>query len=153
MGLFDSTGYALRPGVVGCACALPASEDASGRSDRWRLAASFGCAIIAQALLLTSLPIVATVIAPSPWLAKLPYALTWLGAALASFPASILIDQFGRRAAFALGASTGLAGGLVAGCSGLGPFLPPRGSVPRSDGWRDVDGHPASCRWDRGIHS
>src|SRR5947209_12188806 len=115
MGLFDSTCYPLRPGVVGCACALPASEDASGRSDRWRLAASFGCAIIAQALLLTSLPIVATVIAPSPWLANLPYALTWLGAALASFPASILIDQFGRRAAFALGASTGLAGGLVAG--------------------------------------
>ncbi len=114
MSLFYSKLYALRAGVIDCACALPGTGDADGRSDRWRLSASFACAIIAQALLLTSLPIVGGMIAPSPALANLPYALTWLGAALASFPASILVDQFGRRAAFALGASTGLAGGLLA---------------------------------------
>ena len=39
--------------------------------------------------------------------------LTLLGAALASIPASLLIDLFGRRAAFALGASLGTAGGLL----------------------------------------
>ena len=36
-----------------------------------------------------------------------------LGAATATFPASFLLDAFGRRAALALGASLGIAGGLI----------------------------------------
>jgi hypothetical protein len=36
-----------------------------------------------------------------------------VGAAVATFPASFLLDAFGRRASFALGASHGIAGGLV----------------------------------------
>ena len=114
MSLAESKGYRIRAGRVDCACGLPATDDSIGRSDRWRLGAGFACAVVAQALLLSSLPFVGRVVAPSPALANLPYALTWVGAALASFPASILMDQFGRRAAFALGASTGAAGGLIA---------------------------------------
>ena len=45
----------------------------------------------------------------------MPYALWLFGGLLATFPASILSGLFGRRAAFALGASFGLAGGLLAG--------------------------------------
>src|ERR1700744_4403351 len=102
MSLLESNLSTLRAGLVDCACALPGTDDASGRSDRLRLSASFGCALVAQVLFLTSLPIVGGTIAPSPALAHLPYALTWFGAALASFPASILVDQFGLRDAFAL---------------------------------------------------
>ncbi len=42
-----------------------------------------------------------------------PYIAMLLGAATATFPASFLLDAFGRRAALALGASLGVAGGLV----------------------------------------
>ena len=53
-------------------------------------------------------------LAPRPAIANLPYALTLLGAAIASLPASMLLDQFGRRAAFALGACLGTSGGILA---------------------------------------
>lgn len=114
MSLSETRSGAIRAGFFDCVCALPQVRHGAGRADTLQLSASFACAIVAQALLLTSLPTIGRVIAPSPALANLPYALTWVGAALASFPASILIDQFGRRAAFTLGASTGLAGGLIA---------------------------------------
>jgi hypothetical protein len=42
-----------------------------------------------------------------------PYVAMLLGAAAATFPASFLLDAFGRRAALALGASLGVAGGLI----------------------------------------
>lgn len=113
MSVSELKPYSMRIGLIDCACALPSTADAAGRSDHWRLSATFGAAVIAQALLLTTLPVAGQLSAPSPLLANLPYALTWLGAALASFPAALLVDQFGRRAAFALGASTGAAGGLL----------------------------------------
>ena len=48
-----------------------------------------------------------------------------IGAAVATFPASFLLDAFGRRASFALGASHGVAGGLVlAWALGANAFLP-----------------------------
>jgi MFS family permease len=88
------------------------------------LALGFGLAVAAQALMLSGLPLAGKVIAPSPILAGLPYALTLLGAAAASIPASLLLDQFGRRAAFALGASLGTAGGLLAGWAILARHFP-----------------------------
>ena len=59
------------------------------------------------------LPLAGHLLAPSPWLAAVPFLALFIGAVVATFPASILTDAFGRRAAFGLGASLGIAGGLV----------------------------------------
>ena len=59
------------------------------------------------------LPLAGQILAPSPWLAAVPFLALFIGAVVATFPASILTDAFGRRAAFGLGASLGIAGGLV----------------------------------------
>ena len=135
MSLADLDPAAARAGRIDCACGPLAGEggkDQSGAyssetyssetysseaysSETWRLTLGFGFAVLAQALMLSTLPVAGMIIAPHPALAYIPYALTLLGAALASFPASLLLDQFGRRAAFALGASLGMAGGLLAG--------------------------------------
>jgi hypothetical protein len=61
------------------------------------------------------LPLAGLLVAPDRGLATLPYVAMLLGAAVATFPASVLLDAFGRRAAFALGASHGVAGGLMMG--------------------------------------
>src|SRR5579863_7599250 len=103
-----------RVGRVACACPAPAGAVEADASDVRRLTAGFALSALAQTLSLTLLPIAGLRLAPSPLLASAPYALTLAGAALASLPASLLIDSFGRRAAFALGASLGTAGGLLA---------------------------------------
>ena len=139
MSLVDLDLAAARAGRIDCVCDLPAGEgpeDRAGaerneiereeieREETWRLSLSFGLAVLAQALLLAVLPIAGAVIATRPSLANLPYALTLLGAALASLPASLLLDRFGRRAAFALGASLGTAGGLLAGWAAMSRHFP-----------------------------
>src|SRR5262249_26779980 len=108
-----------RAGRIDCACGtesgragfVPAERS---ESETLRLSIGFGCAVLAQALMLSALPIAGGDLAPRRLLANLPYAATLLGAAAASFPASLLLDRFGRRAAFALGASFGTAGGALA---------------------------------------
>ena len=103
-----------RAGQLDCLCGPLAGDVARSSSDAWRLAIGFGLAVLAQALTLAALPIAGAALAPRPAIANLPYALTLLGAAIASLPASMLLDQFGRRAAFALGACLGTSGGILA---------------------------------------
>jgi MFS family permease len=105
---------AARGGELSCVCGpIAESEIALGR-EVWRLAAAFALAILAQALMLTALPVAGAYSAPSGVSANIPYALMFLGAATAGLPASLLLDEFGRKAAFALGASFGVAGGAIA---------------------------------------
>src|SRR5690606_74695 len=59
------------------------------------------------------LPLAGSVYALEPALAAVPFVALLIGAVAATFPAAVLRDAFGRRAAFALGASLGIAGGLV----------------------------------------
>ena len=118
MSYADLDPLAGRAGRLDCVCP-PGAESAGGGEGLARLAAGFGLAILAQTLVLAALPLAAAVVAPQPALAGLPYAITLLGATLATFPASYLLDAFGRRAAFALGASLGVAGGLLAGWAAL----------------------------------
>ncbi len=103
-----------RAGQLDCVCGPLASDAPRSRYDGSRLTIGFGLAVLAQALTLAALPIAGAKLAAQPVLANLPYAATLLGAALASLPASMLLDQFGRRAAFGLGAGLGSAGGLIA---------------------------------------
>ena len=77
------------------------------------LSAGFAFSILAQVLTLSILPLAGLSLAPSRAWATLPYAAFYVGGALASLPASLLLDSFGRRAAFSLGGSLGVAGGLV----------------------------------------
>lgn len=121
MSLGETGDGGLRLGQIGCAC--PASlERASITDNRGTLAAGFGLAVLAQALVLTVLPEQSRLIAPTPERIGWPFALLLVGAALASFPAAMLVDSFGRRAAFGLGASLGAAG------AALGAFALARGN-------------------------
>ena len=102
MSYADLDPAAGRAGRLDCVCAP--GEEGKGGEALARLTTGFGLAILAQTLVLAALPLAAAAVAPRPSLAGLPYALTLLGAALATFPASFLLDAFGRRAAFSLGA-------------------------------------------------
>ncbi|WP_454683581.1 MFS transporter [Ancylobacter moscoviensis] len=110
---------AARAGRLGCACPEDAPRALRRSLGSGRLAAGFALVVLAQALTLGALPLAGAMLAPlesagSLPLASLPLAAFLLGAALASLPASFLLDTFGRRAGFALGASLGVAGGLLA---------------------------------------
>ncbi|BDV35318.1 MFS transporter [Methylocystis iwaonis] len=103
---------AMRAGQIVCAC--PASLPRADITDhRLTLAMGFGLAVLAQALVLTVLPEQSRLIAPSAERVGWPFTLLLIGAAMASFPAAMLVDSFGRRAAFGLGASLGAAGGAL----------------------------------------
>jgi MFS family permease len=107
---------AMRVGQIVCAC--PASlPRATVTDNRPTLAMGFGLAVLAQALVLTVLPEQSRLIAPTIERVGWPFALLLVGAALASFPAALLVDAFGRRAALGLGASLGVAGGALAAFS------------------------------------
>jgi len=124
MSYADLDPAAGRAGRLDCVCA-PDEAASRGGEALVRLASGFGLAILAQTLVLAALPLAAAAVAPRPALAGLPYALTLLGAALATFPASFLLDAFGRRAAFSLGASLGVAGGALSAWSAMrGLFAP-----------------------------
>ncbi|SCY71993.1 Sugar transporter [Microvirga guangxiensis] len=85
----------------------------SDRGGTALLAVAFALSVLSQVLTLTILPLAGLSLAPSEGWTTLPYAAFYAGAALASLPASLLLDAFGRRAAFSLGASLGVAGGLM----------------------------------------
>ncbi|MDE2361571.1 MAG: MFS transporter [Hyphomicrobiales bacterium] len=119
MSYSDLDPIAGRMGRLDCVCAPGEARGSDGGEGLLRLAAGFGLAILAQTLVLAALPMAAAIVAPRPGLAGVPYAIALLGAALATFPASYLLDAFGRRAAFALGASLGAAGGVIAGWAAL----------------------------------
>ncbi|MBB3020049.1 MFS family permease [Microvirga lupini] len=103
-----------RAGQLECICEPGAlGENAMDRRGTLLLATGFAFSVLAQVLTLSILPLAGLSLAPSQGLASLPYAAFYIGAALASLPASLLLDSFGRRAAFSLGASLGAAGGLV----------------------------------------
>lgn len=107
---------AMRMGQIVCAC--PASLPRANVTDaRLTLASGFAFAVLAQALVLTVLPEQSRLIAPTGERVGWPFALLLVGAALASFPAALLVDSFGRRAALGLGASLGVAGGALAAFS------------------------------------
>jgi MFS family permease len=103
-----------RAGQLECICEPGAlSHKAVDRRGTALLATGFAFSVLAQVLTLSILPLAGLSLAPNQTLATLPYAAFYAGAALASLPASFLLDSFGRRAAFSLGASLGAAGGLV----------------------------------------
>jgi MFS family permease len=109
---FDSR--LARAGELLCVCGAGGGE--RGDADRRALATlagGFGLSVLAQALVLAQLPDASRLLAPSAERIGWPFALLLVGAALASFPAALLIDAFGRRSAFALGASLGAAGGAL----------------------------------------
>jgi hypothetical protein len=96
-------------------CVCPAPDTATSERGWTRLLAlGFGLNVLAQALVLSQLPEASRLLAPSLDRIGWPFALLLIGAAAASMPSALLIDAFGRRAAFALGASFGIAGGALA---------------------------------------
>lgn len=104
---------AARAGRLVCFCPPGMPVDGEQRRGPALLAAGFALSVLAQTLALGVLPVAGRLIAPRADWATLPYMAMLIGAAVATFPASILLDAFGRRASFALGASHGVAGGLV----------------------------------------
>lgn len=108
-----------RAGRLACFCPPGAPAPGATLDDaRWSpgvatLAAGFALSVLSQSLALGVLPLAGRLLAPDPRLMAAPYVAMLLGAATATFPASFLLDAFGRRAALALGASLGVAGGLV----------------------------------------
>ncbi len=90
-----------------------------------QLAGGFALAVLSQTLATALLPLAGLWLAPRASLMPAPYMAMLTGAAVATFPASYLLDAFGRRASFALGASHGLAGGLMmAWALSAGAFWP-----------------------------
>ncbi len=79
-----------------------------------RAALAFGLSVLSQVLALSVLPLAGAMLAAAPERAGWPFAAMLLGTVAASLPASVLRDAFGRRAAFALGAGIGAAGGIAA---------------------------------------
>lgn len=119
MSLIDLEPEHARAGQLFCcdAAAPPEEGDAPETSALAPSAAGFGLTILVQSLTVAVLPIAGAELAARPSLATLPYALTLVGALAASLPAAMLTDAYGRKAAFALGASLGLAGAALAAAS------------------------------------
>ena len=107
----------LRAGAIRCVClpGIGGREAAAPQPMRTigLLGAGAAASLLSQALMFSVLPLAGRMLAPAPALAVAPFLALFIGAVVATFPASILSDTFGRRAAFALGASLGIAGGLV----------------------------------------
>jgi hypothetical protein len=105
-----------RAGLLGCACDIDPPDEGlpSGRPPALALmAVGFSFSIVAQVLAFSVLPLAGAILAPSPEASTAPFVLMLVGAALATFPASVLPGRFGRRSAFALGASLGVAGAVI----------------------------------------
>lgn len=105
-----------RAGAVDCVCP-PGSRLAGtgilGRAGLGWLTVGAAASVLSQTLMYGLLPLAGAMHAPEPALVPVPFVALLVGAVAATFPAAILRDAFGRRAAFALGASLGVAGGLV----------------------------------------
>lgn len=104
-----------RAGLLSCSCDFdpPDEDDRAGAASLGFVAAGFAFAILAQALAFAALPIAGVSLAPSGPLGALPLVAMLAGAATATFPAAFLTGLFGRRSAFALGASLGAAGAAI----------------------------------------
>jgi len=102
-----------RAGQIDCACTLASGDGEVDRRGTVLLAAAFALSVLSQVLILGILPLAGLSLAPNRAGAALPYAAFYAGAAIAGLPASLLLDAIGRRAAFSLGASLGIAGGLL----------------------------------------
>ncbi|QFU16106.1 hypothetical protein [Microvirga thermotolerans] len=102
-----------RAGRLDCACAIVPGDGEADRRGTALLAAAFSLSVLSQVLILGILPLAGLSLAPSRAAAALPYTAFYAGAAVAGLPASLLLDALGRRAAFSLGASIGIAGGLM----------------------------------------
>lgn len=106
-----------RAGMLVCVCDpqldVPANDNRARPVPRFALVLGFAFAVLAQTLASGLLPMAGALLAPVPALTPVPFAAMMAGALLASFPASFLGDTFGRRTGFALGASLGIAGGLL----------------------------------------
>ncbi len=119
MSLIDLKPEKARAGQLFCSCDPDAPDDVAvaEHTGLVPIALGFGLTIVVQALTIAVLPIAGAETAPQPFLATVPYALTLVGALAASLPAAILSDVIGRKSAFALGASLGLAGAILAAWS------------------------------------
>lgn len=110
-------GMQTRAGLLSCICdgiaGPPANDNMLRPVGVFQLAAGFAFAVLGQTVASAALPLAGLMLAPREAFATWPFAALMLGATLASFPAAFLRDAFGRRAGFALGASLGLAGGLM----------------------------------------
>ncbi|PVE22102.1 hypothetical protein DC522_23000 [Microvirga sp. KLBC 81] len=103
-----------RAGRLDCLCEpIEAADGTPDYGGTALLAVAFALSVLSQVLTLTILPLAGLSLAPNAAWATLPYAAFYAGAAFASLPASLLLDAFGRRAAFSLGAGLGIAGGLL----------------------------------------
>ena len=80
----------------------------------WLLASCQSLMMTNNALLVTTSALVGLALAADSSLATLPLALQFTATMLASIPASILMDRFGRRSGFLLGSFIGLAGAIIA---------------------------------------
>lgn len=117
-GIGFSDGEA-RAGRLGCACPEDSERALRRLPGQGQLIGGFALTVLAQALSFGVLPLAGAMLDDGRHIlglpmAGLPLAAFFLGAAMASLPASFLLDAFGRRAGFALGASLGVAGGLIA---------------------------------------
>jgi MFS family permease len=117
MSLVDLEPARARAGQLFCSCDAGAEANAIERPALLQTALVFGLTVVVQSLYVAVLPIAGAEIAERAALATLPYALTLVGALAASLPAALLSDLFGRKSAFALGASLGLAGACLAAWS------------------------------------
>ncbi|MBT9493650.1 MAG: MFS transporter [Paucibacter sp.] len=80
--------------------------------------------VCASAIGLTLTGLVGAMLAPSPALATLPYALVTVATALSTIPVSMLMLRWGRRRVFTLGALSGaIGGGLAAWAIARNDFL------------------------------
>jgi hypothetical protein len=113
-----------RAGHLGCACPEDGHLRLHKALPEGTLLAGFALVVLAQALTLGVLPLAGAMVAPRAALAGWPMAAFLLGAAAASFPASLLLDAFGRRAAFAIGGGLGVAGGLAVAHAILAQVFP-----------------------------
>lgn len=105
---------AARAGRLACACPEDEARVLRRAPGEGTLLGGFALVVLAQALTLGALPLAGALLAARPMQAAWPMTAFLIGAALASLPASFLLDAFGRRAGFALGAALGVAGGLLA---------------------------------------
>ncbi len=117
--LFGNEREGPRAGRLACACPEGAPLMLRRSAGGIPLAAGFALVVLAQALTLGALPLAGAMLAAERTVmgvipaAGLPLGAFFAGAAFASLPAILLLDSFGRRAGFALGASLGVAGGLI----------------------------------------
>lgn len=70
-------------------------------------------AMTCLSLLITISALVGSLLAPGPSLATLPLSLQFLGVLITTIPASLLMQQRGRRFGFSVGALFGIVGGLL----------------------------------------